>query len=228
MKLIKWGRGVCGLVLLLGCSQNYSEKKGDEAIREKGLQPASPKAEQTQLPAGHPPLDPAASGAGAPVQAGQRQSLGGMSLVLPEGWRAVPPASSMRKAEYVLPGEGGGDASLVVFYFGPDQGGSVEDNIERWYGQFTQPDGRSTEEVSRRWEKQAGGMPVALVDISGTYSAGMGMGGGSQGPQTGHRMLGAIIGAPAGSFFFKLVGPAQTVTRWAASFEEFIGSAQAE
>jgi hypothetical protein len=133
----------------------------------------------------------------------------------------------MRTAEYLLPGEGGADASLVVFYFGPDQGGSVEANIERWYGQFAQPDGKSTEERARRWKKSVGGIAATLVDIQGTYTGG-GMGGGASAPQSGYRMLGAILVAPRGPFFLKLVGPAAVVERWAKSFEEYIDSALPE
>ena len=179
------------------------------------------------MPAGHLPVGAASSGgAVAEVPAGQRYSLGGVSMVMPAGWKAVPPASAMRKAEYVLPGSGG-DASLVVFYFGPDQGGDLEANIERWYGQFTQPDGKTTKERSHRSEKAVGSIKATLVDINGTYTAG-GMGGGSTAPLTGARMLGAILGTPSGSFFFKLVGPQATVDHWNSSFEQFIDSALPE
>jgi hypothetical protein len=232
-----------GALLLLGCSQNYSDKKHEEAIREKGLQ-AQPPAPASQLPPGHPPVGQApaqgsegtamppdhppvgtgaGTGAATQVQAGQRHGLGGLSAVMPQGWRSTAPTSSMRLAEYLLPGEGGGDASLVVFYFGPDQGGSVEANIERWYGQFAQADGRPTKERSRRWEKPVGGMQATLVDIEGTYTGG-GMGGGSPAAQPGYRMLGAIVAAPRGPFFFKLVGPAAAVARWKGSFEEYLDS----
>ncbi|MBI2503566.1 MAG: hypothetical protein HYW07_10095 [Candidatus Latescibacteria bacterium] len=229
---------ICGALLLLGCSQNYSDKKKEEAIREKGMQPLPSHAEQApQLPAGHPPLDAAGTqeapgggagtGAAIEVKAGQRHSLGGLSVVLPEGWKPTAPTSSMRTAEYLLPGQGSGDASLVVFYFGPDQGGSVEANIDRWYGQFTQPDGKPTQEHARRWGKSVGSIGATLVDINGTYTGG-GMGGGSNAPQPGYRMLGAILVAPRGPFFFKLVGPAAVVARWNTSFEQYIDSALPE
>ncbi len=238
----------CSALLLLGCSQNFSDKKQEEAVREQGLQnQASQTAPAAQLPAGHPPIGqpgaggdggmmppghpPVGAGAGAgPVtdlKPGQRQSLGGLSVVMPEGWKSTVPSSSMRTAEYLLPGEGGADASLVVFYFGPDQGGSVEANIDRWYGQFTQPDGASTKERSRRTEKSVGNLKVTLVDITGTYTGG-GMGGGSPAPMPGYRMLGAIIVAPRGPFFYKLVGPAATVANWTASFDQYVASALPE
>ena len=224
---------ICGVLLLIGCSQNYSDKKKDGALREQGLQAQSSQAAPSpQLPAGHPPLGApgtaaAPGGAALDLKAGDRQSLGGLSAVLPTGWKPTAPSSSMRTAEYQLPGEGAGDASLVVFYFGADQGGSLEANIDRWYGQFTQPDGKSTQEHARRWKKTVGKVEVTMVDISGTYTGG-GMGGGSNAPQTGYRMLGAILVSPRGPFFFKLVGPSTTVDHWNKSFEQYLDSALPE
>ncbi len=239
---------VCAALLLIGCSQNYSDKKKDEAIREQALQiPPSQSTAPSQLPAGHPPLgatggaaagglmppghppEGGAADSGSPldVKAGDRQSLGGLSAVLPAGWKPMAPSSSMRTAEYLLAGAAGGDASLVVFYFGADQGGSVEANIDRWYGQFTQPDGKATQEHARRREKSVGSMKATIVDIPGTYTGG-GMGGGSSAPQTGYRMLGAILISPRGPYFFKMVGPAAAVEHWNQSFEQYIDSALPE
>jgi len=215
----------CLLPLLLGCSQNYSEKKADQALAEKKLTAVTQMAQQKPLPEGHPQTE-------APPQMveGGRHSLKGVSAIMPEGWRQSTPSSSMRVAEYVLPGEGykAVDAGLAVFYFGRNQGGGLEANIERWYGQFTQPDGGSTKERASRSEKEVNGMPVTLVDIRGTFnSGGMGMGGGQK-AQEGYRMLGAIVQSPAGSFFFKLTGPENTVEGWAASFDQYLESIQPE
>jgi len=194
-------------ILLVSCSQNYSEKRVDEALKEKGLTPV-PRSSQTAS-------DPAAG----------RHSLGGISAVLPKGWQPVAPSSSMRVAEYLLPGEKAGDGTLAVFYFGRNQGGGLEANIERWYGQFSQPDGGSTRERTRRWEKQVHGMSVTLVDIKGTYSGGMGQ---TPGLLPEYRMLGAVVESPAGSFFFKLTGPEATVEKWAKSFDAYIDSVRPE
>jgi hypothetical protein len=135
----------------------------------------------------------------------------------------------MRLAEYVLPGAqaGAGDASLVVFYFGPSQGGSVEANIERWYGQFQQPDGRPSKERARRWERKVGSIPVTLVEVKGTYDGGMAMGGG-QAASPGYQMLGAIVSSQNGFFYFKLVGPVATVGSWTGSFDRFVDSVRPE
>ncbi len=208
---------VLTVLLLVGCSQNYSEKRGEEALREKGL-PVAAGGTYGKAPA---PASLAASG--------ERQSLGGISAVAPEGWSRRAPASSMRVAEYHL-GAGGRDGALVVavFYFGPNQGGSVEANIERWYGQFVQTDGSASSDRARRWERHVGEMKVTLVDISGTFSGGMGPITASTEAKPGHRMLGAIAESAVGPFFFKLTGPEEVVARWEASFEQFIGSIRQE
>ena len=155
-------------------------------------------------------------------QASGRQALGPLSVVAPKGWVAQQPSSSMRVAQYGLPGPAG-EATLGIFFFGPGQGGSVEANIERWQGQFSQEDGQPAQ--GRRWTRQVEDIEITGLDISGTFSAGMGMG--DSEPQAGYRMLGAIAVHRSGTVFFKVTGPAQTVEQWAASFDEFLGSLQA-
>ena len=194
---------------MVACSQNYSEKKVDETLREKDLEPMIVAAEN-------------AGGTASADLAGEgRQSLGGLSAVVPSGWRQVPPANSMRLAEYHLSGAeaGADDGVLAIFQLG----GSVEDNIKRWYGQFSGPDGRSAEEGARRREKQVDGMTATLVDVSGMY-AGMGPMGSASDPKEDYRMLAAIVEAPRGLYFFKLVGPAATLAQWAESFDQFVDS----
>ncbi|MXW77705.1 MAG: hypothetical protein F4Z57_01695 [Gemmatimonadetes bacterium] len=155
-------------------------------------------------------------------QVSSRQALGPLSAVAPEGWVAQQPSSSMRVAQYGLPGPAG-EATLGIFFFGPGQGGSVEANIERWFGQFKQEDGQPAQ--GRRWTRQVGDIEITGVDVSGTFAAGMGMG--DSEPQPGYRMLGAIAVHRLGTVFFKMTGPAQTVAQWAVSFDEFLGSLQA-
>ena len=157
-------------------------------------------------------------------QASGRQALGPLSAVAPKGWVAQQPSSSMRVAQYGLPGPAG-EATLGIFFFGPGQGGSVEANIERWQGQFSQEDGQPAQ--GRRWTRQVGDIEITGLDISGIFSGGMGMGMGNADSQPDHRMFGAIAVHRSGTVFFKMTGPAQTVEQWAASFDEFLGTLQA-
>src|SRR5690606_7929951 len=69
-----------------------------------------------------------------------RVALGPFSLSVPEGWTEKPSTSSMRAAQFTLPGSGGDEAEVVVYYFGESGAGSVQANIDRWVNQFKQPD----------------------------------------------------------------------------------------
>ncbi len=143
--------------------------------------------------------------------------LNGVTVVMPEGWVHEPSANAMRKAQFRLPGEGG-DAELVVTHFGAGGAGGVDANIERWRDQFAESDGGKTRTLT------VSGMPVTILDISGTFAGMQGPMSGGGAPKTDQRMLAAIVESSNGAFYFKLVGPIATVTHWQKSFDEFIAS----
>jgi hypothetical protein len=182
-----------------------------------------------EMPADHPPVgaqgQSAQSGSVPPAPGGGAEKRDGTSGPIrweaPEGWKAIKPASNMRYAEYVIPGEST-PLSLTIFYFGPEGGGSVQQNIDRWTGQFDTSAGGSEAEVARR---EVNGMTVHTVDVAGTYDAGAAMGGGA--PKESQRMLGAIVEAPTGNYFIKLVGPQEAVSQHTEEFESFISSFKA-
>ena len=165
-------------------------------------------------------------GCGEP-EMGNLQGLGAITVRVPAAWKSEEPSSGMRKAQYLLAkqGEDKEDATLVVFYFGPSQGGSVKANLARWFGQFQQPDGRDSEAVAQVSSREVSGMPVTLVDVSGTYApSAMGPMAPASSPRNGYRMLAAIVESPAGSYYFKLTGPEGTVDHWSDSFSHFVDS----
>ena len=157
---------------------------------------------------------------------GGEKTIGPFRIVVPAGWVEQTPTSNMRKAQFSLPKVGGDpeDAELVAFYFGQGQGGSVEANIDRWIGQISQPDGSSSKDKAKTSSREVAGMKVTMVDVSGTYSNTM-MGNSS--PRPGYRMLAAVIETGEGPWFFKLVGPEKTVSKWSGSFDQFINSLKA-
>lgn len=173
----------------------------------------------TKLPADHPPI-------GAPAVADNAlppapsAPAGALTWTAPPGWQAVKPASSMRLAEFVVPGESGA-ASLTVFYFGAGGGGGVEPNIERWIGQFKKADGSRPE--AKRAIRTVNGLTVHTVDVAGTYNAGAAMMGGAQ-DLSEQRVLGAIVETAQGPYFFKLLGPAPTIAEQEQAFEAFVQS----
>jgi hypothetical protein len=116
------------------------------------------------------------------------------------------------------------DADCGVIFFGPGQGGGVEANLQRWLGQFIQPDGRPTTQAARRSEKAIHSLKVTTVDVAGTYLFSPTPMSAEKTPKPGFRMLGAIVEAPAGSGFFKLTGPAATVAAASGDFDALLAS----
>ena len=166
----------------------------------------------------------AAAEPAAPSSPSRSSRAGGIAWEAPEPFRAVQPTSQMRAAEYVFPEQEGEEpASLTVFFFGPGQGGSIQENIDRWVNQFQQPDGRASSEAAEISERDVNDLKVHLVDVSGTYSAMTPMGS-RGGPATDQRMLAAIVEGPEGPVFFKMVGPRAVMERAEQPFEGLVAS----
>lgn len=157
------------------------------------------------------------------------KNLGSFTIKVPAGWKSETPSSSMRKAHFILPKAEGdkADAELIVFYFGQAGGGGVQANLERWYGQFKQPDGKDSKEVAKTSKKKSpDGIEITVVDVTGTYVAPKQIGNPAAGTynEKDYRMLAAIVPAPDGDHFFKLVGPAKTIAKWSKDFDAMIAS----
>ena len=188
----------------------------------KPAEPA-PAAAPTAAPAAAPPAaeaKPTAAPAAPAVTEGSA-SAGGLSWAAPKPFIARAPKSSMRVAEYGV--EGDDKAELGVFYFGADQGGSIEANMTRWIGQFTQPDGSATQ--AKRGERSVKGIAVSTVEAQGTYGGGMAMPGAPPPAAIPEAMLlGAIAKGPSGAVFFKLVGSKATVENARPAFDQLLES----
>jgi hypothetical protein len=159
---------------------------------------------------------------GAPMPAASNE---GLTFTPPSGWMAESPSSSNRKAQFKLPRAEGDseDAELAVHHF-PSGGGAPQANIDRWIGQFTKPDGSSAADMAKVTHRNIDGIPVTIVDASGSYSNAMMSMQQSDGPKANYRMLGAIAETKSGPWFIKLTGPAKTVSKWAPSYETFLNS----
>jgi hypothetical protein len=134
----------------------------------------------------------------------------------------------MRVSQYRLPAAGGDAeaASLVVYFFGAGQGGSVDANLERWVSQMQTPDGRPSKDKARTETTTINGMKVTLLDLTGTYTGGDMAAGSAAQSKPNFRLRAGVIETPKGAYFIKLVGPENTVTRWDQAFKEFVGSAE--
>ncbi len=200
-------------VALTGCSRTASE-------------PAPPASTASATPAPTPSATGAgAPSAGAPSMAGPAASAATGHLALawddPARWTRRPPSSAMRAAEYQVPRAPGDaeDGECTVITFGAGQGGTVDDNIQRWVKQF---DGASPPKRSTRTTH---GMNVTRVDVAGTYSGMRMPGAPPSAPHTGYALAGAIVEAPSGAWFFKVTGPAATVKAATKELEALVDSA---
>ncbi|MBL9123433.1 MAG: hypothetical protein JNG90_07350 [Planctomycetaceae bacterium] len=160
-------------------------------------------------------VEPAAS---APERTMQ---LGDFRLVAPAGFVRKQPRSQIVAYEFQAPPAEGDE--LPGRFTVMAAGGSVEANLERWYGQFTQPDGGSTKDAAKVEELTVAGQKVVLADLSGTYDdkpAPMAPGV----KRENYRMLGAIVATPDGNFYLKFYGPRKTVSAQREAFVEMVKS----
>ena len=146
-------------------------------------------------------------------------AAGGIRWTTPAKWTVADP-KPMRKATYVIPPSGPGveAGECGVFFFGKGQGGSVDENLDRWAKQF---EGAA---APKRSESSVHGLKVHRMDLSGTYLAPGGPMMQSQGKKAGWRLSGAIVEAPEGLVFFKCVGPDATIQAAAKDIDALIQS----
>ena len=151
---------------------------------------------------------------------------GDVSYKVPEGWTVEKPTSEMRVAQYKLPKAAGDgeDALLVVYYFGPGQGGTTQANIDRWVNQVKQPDGSDSKDQAKTETMTVNGLQVTTLDVKGTYSGGMSQDSTPKDANSIYRLRGAVIETPKGSYFVKLTGPEKTVGHWDQAFNDYIKS----
>src|SRR5262245_34824903 len=154
-----------------------------------------------------------------------RSEAAGLRFLVPADWARVPAPSDMRAAQFRVPHSNSDaeDAELVLFFFGKGQGGSAEQNVERWTGQFTQPDGKSSKDAAVVTIRTVNGLKQTSVDVGGTYKpAPMGGAGGAEKP--GWRLLAAVVEGDGGPWFWRLTGPDATVAAAKPHFDALLAS----
>lgn len=144
--------------------------------------------------------------------------VGSFTFSRPDGWGWMVPASPMRKAQLSVPGSSGGDAGEVTFFhFGAGQGGGVQANVDRWFGQFQNAS-------TRQGVETIGATRVTFVEAEGTFLSGMP--GTPPTPRDGYAMRGAILEDSAGGdVFVKMTGPSAVVKAGEAAFRAMITGA---
>lgn len=211
----------CALILG-GCSESEEPTETTQATDSGETRSPFDVDPQGAIPrdAAERGMTPSNQQTSAPTATGDSFRAGGITFDIPEGWESQPPSSSMRAAELVMPSaqEGAEDAVLAVF---AGIGGTVDQNINRWIGQVSNPTDGPTRETMA-----VNGLEVHTVMLTGTFSAGMAMGGGA--PQPGTTLLGAVVtGGPGGPVHLKATGPESTVKANLEEWEALLSSAEA-
>lgn len=147
-------------------------------------------------------------------------------LAVPESWKEVeltPAQQRFRRAQFEIPPAKGDEepGELVIYYFGPQGGGGVDANVQRWVGQFD-PSGREAKVTTGDSEQGK----YVFVDVTGTYNKPIGPPIRQQTkPMPGARMLGVILNVgKGGNYFFKLTGPEKTVAQAAGNLRASFGA----
>lgn len=150
---------------------------------------------------------------------------GKIKLVAPAEWTKVQPKSNIVQYEFTAPKvEDKTQAARITF---TASGGTIEQNIDRWYGQFEQADKSATKDKAKVEKFDADGQTIHLIDIPGTFKDTMGAGpfAPSKAPtlRENYRMLGAIIETKgAGNHYVKITGPADTVEKLSEGFKKML------
>jgi hypothetical protein len=173
--------------------------------------PVDPQSMGTVLPPNHPPLT--ANGTDPPLA--RDESPPALTWSVPDGWEVAPNRSAIRLATYRVPAlpKSAAAAELTV----TRAGGTTEENLARWAGQFDAA-GQDTRAV-----RTIAGVHLATLEVSGTYEGGMTMGG-AETAHPGWALLGAVVETNGPSYFFKMVGPAETVHAARPAFEALLKS----
>lgn len=162
--------------------------------------------------------------AGAPAddKKGTKTELGGLSSTTPASWVKQEPKKSViqRVYQFALPKAEGDkvDAEIVIF---EGLGGSTASNFDRWRGQYTPAKGKSIEDVSKESKVKIGSGDGDMLDVSGAYNAPP-FDPTFKGKQENFRLLGIQAKIGDNSYHIKLVGPAKTVEKHKADYENWL------
>lgn len=149
---------------------------------------------------------------------------GKLEFKAPATWTKKMPKSRIIDVEYEAPAAKGEDTAGRFTVMGA--GGTIEANIDRWIGQFDQPDGGDTKSKAKIEKVKVSGQNVHIVDLSGTYKDSPGpFAGGKPVLRENYRMLAAIVQTERdGNYFLKFYGPKGTIAENEKAFRDVVDS----
>jgi hypothetical protein len=122
-----------------------------------------------------------------------------LEVTAPGDWTETPPKHSFFLKTWDLPG--GGIANIS--YLGPNES-TINDNLSRWVGQWTNADGTPVEKVEQ-FSLDDAGMETMLIMLEGTLASTAQLGGGPA--RTDWMLIGAVVTSSQGPLYVKALGP---------------------
>ena len=217
-----------GLALMAGCKGNTP---APTATAGKPMAPdsvASVQPAQTAtatIAGGESPAETSANTDSA--EPSTTLTVKGIAFTVPEGWIQEKPNSTMRVAQFVLPGDTG-SATLVITYFGADGAGPRDLNVKRWIEMVAVADEAADDAKPQTETISHNGLQRTVVVATGALSApSMRPGVPTAAPKPDHTLYGVILeDGPEGPLYLKAVGPAGTISAQTAAIEAFVKSAR--
>ena len=224
-------------VCVVGCAKpeesapaSAQPKPTDAPPADKPPSVPTPPAAETSA-AETPPADTpvAAAASEASTSSSKATDFGPFTLVVPQNWKSEPPANNMRLGQWIIPKVQGdpADGQIVLFHF-PGSGGPVQMNLDRWCAQFVQPDGKNSKDVAEIRNDNIGGFKVTTITLGGTFQDRPMPGGPDMTERPDWYLLGAIIEADGGGYFFKATGPQNTLLAAKPNFDQFLRTLKAK
>jgi len=147
----------------------------------------------------------------------------GLSGDPPAAWKSEKPANLLRSHQFKLPSadKNYADAELYVM---KDTDDKVEKNFDTWKGQYTPPDGKKAEDVTKTSEFKIGEVKVHVLDVTGTWKF-------KERPfdpkskeeiRPEYRTIWVIVVSKNDNSFIRLSGPQGVVDKYYPEFEKWL------
>jgi hypothetical protein len=159
-------------------------------------------------------------------------NVGGLQFQIPDSWQPQTPETGARAGQWLVPPRDTGAASdspaegveVVAFFFGPNVGGTVQENIDGWSASVTTPDGHPATAAPAK--RTVSGHAITEVLLTGTYAKSNPEPGLPPTPKPGYALIGVVIENPAGTIYWRATGPSSQVALLAPALDRMIDGLQ--
>lgn len=147
-----------------------------------------------------------------------------LSYEAPKSWLQEESISTMRKAQFKIPGKDDySSGEMAVFHF-PQMNVDPQSNLDRWIRQFKVDEGKDINDLIERQDFDIKDMKVNYIKLDGTYkkAANPFLPNAEIVEYEDYTLLAAIVNTVNGPWFFKAVGPSVTMEKAKPEFEAMI------